>query len=133
MSHGTRRIRRLPRRLICNLRNEKRHEDRREEAEVAGDAWRVLACSPEAGRQQVEAAAAAAVADGGGEGGGTKSCMSSRVVVVSIKPIIIANAYASLSANVLGVFPAKAGEDCHCLGKVERGGVRCLVGATVVV
>lgn len=31
--------------------------------------------------------------------GRTKSCMSSRVVVVSIKPIIIANAYASLSAT----------------------------------
>lgn len=30
-------------------------------------------------------------------GGRTKSCMSSRVVVVSIKPIIIANSYASLS------------------------------------
>lgn len=90
----------------------------------------MLACNPEASRQQVEAAAAAAVVGVGG-GGRTKSCMSSRVVVVSIKPIIIANAYASLSAKELGVFPAKAGEDWQCLQGGE--GVRCLVGATVVV
>lgn len=86
----------------------------------------MLACNPEASRQQVEAAAAAAalgVGVGGGEGGRTKSCMSSRVVVVSIKPIIIANAYASLSAKELRVFAAKPGEDWQCLQGGEWDGV----------
>lgn len=87
----------------------------------------MLACNPEASRQQVEAAAAVGV--GGGEGGRTKSCMSSRVVVVSIKPIIIANAYASLSAKELRVFPAKPGEDWQCLqggeGSTVSRGCHC--------
>lgn len=113
------------------MKNDTKRGEKRER-EGAGDAWRVLACNPEASRQQVEAAAAAAVGVGRGGGGRTKSCMSSRVVVVSIKPIIIANAYASLSAKELRVFPAKAGEDWQCLQEGE-GGVRCLVGATVVV
>lgn len=53
--------------------------------------------------------------------------MSSRVVVVSIKPIIIANAYASLSAKELRVFPAKPsqgriGSACReGSGTVSRG------------
>lgn len=116
---------------ICEMKNDtRRGEKRKREAEgMPGGCW--LVTPRQAGsRQQVEAAAAVGV--GGGEGRRTKSCMSSRVVVVSIKPIIIANAYASLSAKELRVFPAKPGEDWQCLQGGE-GGVRCLVGATVVV
>lgn len=50
-------------------------------------------------------------------GGRTKSCMSSRVVVVSIKPIIIANAYASLSATNSTFSKARVGWHYHGQGQ----------------